>query len=64
MPNGVRGWEVGGTHRGRESLALASDQDRRTSAGAYATGDRWVVWGTREGRTMLGCRVGLVEGNA
>ena len=24
IPNGVRGWEVGGTHRGRESLALAS----------------------------------------
>ena len=42
-PNGVRGWEVGGTHKGGESRAPTSDQDRRAFAGACATGDRWVV---------------------
>ncbi|KAL6319984.1 hypothetical protein AAG906_037061 [Vitis piasezkii] len=40
IPNGVRGWEVGRTHRGHENRALASSQDQRASTGACATGDR------------------------
>ncbi|RVW72066.1 hypothetical protein CK203_054790 [Vitis vinifera] len=45
-PNGVRGWGVGGTHKGGESRAPTSDQDRRAFAGACAR----VMGGSYEGR--------------
>ena len=54
-PNGVRGWGVGGTHKGGESRAPTSDQDRRAFAGACAR----VMGGSYEGREEVkGCQGG------
>ena len=49
------GWGVGGTHKGGESRAPTSDQDRRAFAGACAR----VMGGSYEGREEVkGCQGG------
>ncbi|KAJ9678229.1 hypothetical protein PVL29_022979 [Vitis rotundifolia] len=55
--NSGRGSEVGelAGPTGSEGRARGSGEDRRTSAGACATGDRWVVWGRNE---VEGCQGG------